>query len=113
MELAGIGQIAHVERHLDILDVVNVFLGILLELLDVNLLRRYDATDLFYEVLPARVLVAHDAFHQVGKSGFVLIVLQHAQARKRRELEAVRLLVGIVHEVTNVEDETKDADQAG
>lgn len=80
MELGGIRQVTGVKRHLDVLDVVNVLLRVLDELLDVDLLCSDDATDLVGETFPARVLVADDTFNEVGKRGFVLVILEHTQS---------------------------------
>jgi hypothetical protein len=67
VELAGIGQVTGVKRHLDILDVVDILLCILDKLFDIDLLRRDDATDFIGKAFPARVLVAYDTFDEIGK----------------------------------------------
>ena len=67
MELLGIAQVAGVQTGLDVLDVVDVLLGVGAEVVDVEFLQADDAVDLVDEVLPFGVLVAHDALDQVRK----------------------------------------------
>jgi hypothetical protein len=98
---------------LHVLDVVNVFLGILHKLLNVDLLRDDNAADFIGEAFPARVLVTNNTFNQIGKGRLVLVVFEHTQSGQSGKLESVCLLVGVVHKVTNIEDETQDADETG
>jgi hypothetical protein len=81
MELGRIGQVTGVERHLYVFDIVNVLLGILHELLNIDLLGNDDAADFVGKAFPARILVAHDTFDKISKGGLVLVVLEHAQSR--------------------------------
>ena len=111
MELLGIAQVAGIQTGLDVLDVVDVLLGVSAEVVDVEFLQADDAVDLVDEVLPFGVLVAHDALDQVGECAFVLVVFDHAQARERAELEALRLLVRVVHEVADVQDQSQHVHQ--
>ncbi len=102
MELLRIAEIAGIERALDVFDIVDVLLRVQLQLLHIDLLSRDDATNVLDEPFPLRVLVPDDPLHQVGESRLVLVVLDHSQPCKRAELEAVRLLVRIVHVVTDI-----------
>lgn len=79
VELAWIREITGIERHLNVLDVVNILLRISLQLFDIDLLCCDDTTDLIGESLPAGVLVAHNTLNHVGKGGLVLVILQHAK----------------------------------
>jgi hypothetical protein len=111
VELGGVRQVTRVERHLHVLDVVNILLRICLQLLDVDLLRGDDAVDFVGEAFPTGVLVAHNTLDDIGKRRLVLVVLEHAQTPQRRQLETVGLLVGVVHEVTDIQNKTQDTDQ--
>lgn len=77
MEFGWVRQVTRVKRHLDILDVVDVLLGIGLQLLNVDLLRCYDAANLVGETFPSRILVAHNSFDNVGECGFIPVILEH------------------------------------
>jgi hypothetical protein len=81
VEFAWVRQVTCVKRHLDVLDIVNVLLRVLDQLFDIDLLRSDHTADFVGETFPARVLVAHDTFDEVGKRRFVLVVLEHAKSR--------------------------------
>ncbi len=111
VELLGVREAACVERLLHVGDVVDVLLGVRLQLLDINLLHHNDARDVVGEVFPLRVLVADNAFDEVGQSGLILVVLHHGQSAERRQLETARLLVRVVHIITNIQNKAKNVHQ--
>ena len=79
VELGRVAEVSRVERRLHVLDVVDVSIRILLDLVDVEVLRRHDVADIVDEALPLRVLRSHDTLDEVGKGRFVLLVLDHRE----------------------------------
>jgi len=77
VELFRIAQVTGVQGGLDVLDVVDVLLGVLAELIDVELLEVDYAADIVRESFPLGVLVADDTLDQVGEGGLVLVILDH------------------------------------
>lgn len=80
MEFLAVAQIAGVERHLDVLDIVNVFLGIYAKLFDVNFLNGHNSANVFDEAFPFRILISYDPFDEICESRLVLFILDHTKA---------------------------------
>jgi hypothetical protein len=104
VELFGVAEISSIQACLYIFDVVNVLFRIRPQLVNVELLEANDTANLIDEIFPFGVLVSNNALHKIGKRGLVLVILDHAKAGKRAQLESLGLLVGVVHKVTNVQD---------
>lgn len=107
MELSRVTKIASIKRCLHVANVVNVLLGVDLQLLHVQLLCHDDASDIFCKAFVLWVLPSDNTLDIVHQCGFVLIVLDHTKTGERAQLEPYRLLVRVVHIITNVQDKTK------
>ena len=108
MKLLGVAQIARIQAHLHVSNCFNVFLGVLLKLVNIHLIDVKNTANLLLEPFPLRILIAHNPLDKIGKCRLVLIVLDHAQTRQRAQLEALGLFIGIVHVVANVQNKTQD-----
>lgn len=111
MEPFRIAQVSRVEAGLHVFDILNVLLRVLDQLVDIDLLSRGDGADVVGKVVPLAPLVAHGPLHEIQKRRLVRRILDHAQPRERADLEACRLLVRLVHEVTDEENEGHDVQQ--
>lgn len=80
VELLGVAEVAGVERHLHVADIVDIFLCVDGELLDIDLLGGNDTTNVFDEAFPFRILVANNAFDEISKCRLILFVFHHGEA---------------------------------
>lgn len=102
VEFLAVAEVARIERHLDIFDIINILFRIHTKLFNVEFLNRDNPANVINKAFPLRILVSHNPLNEIRESGLVLLVFDHTETRKRAELKSGGLLIRVVHVVPNI-----------